>query len=220
MEEKFVRRGFFFETFWANSSGGVEGLETFFKKKSPLFISISLHFLFHLLSSFSSCLSFSLSSSLFLSSLFSSLDLLLSSLSSSLFSLLFHSFLLLFLSFSLLSLSSFWLLSLSPRDVVCFCSVWCVCRCGRVCVWCVCCGTLKKTWKNPCAHSKRPVCTGTTRTRVSCGRGAGTHGDVLNVHMGTFSMDTRGAGGSSPVLLTRFCPRMEIKCFRGSPNNF
>ena len=32
-----------------------------------------------------------------------------------------------------------------------------------------------------------PVCTGTTRTCVSaCARGAGTHGDVLNVHTGTF----------------------------------
>ena len=38
-----------------------------------------------------------------------------------------------------------------------------------------------------------PVCTGTTRTCVStCARGAGTHGDVLNVHTGTFWMDTRG----------------------------
>ena len=31
-----------------------------------------------------------------------------------------------------------------------------------------------------------PVCTGTTRTCVStCARGAGIHGDVLNVHTGT-----------------------------------
>ena len=42
----------------------------------------------------------------------------------------------------------------------------------------------------PCVHSKHtrvyvqnvPVCTGTARTRGNtCGRGAGTHGDVLNV---------------------------------------
>ena len=36
------------------------------------------------------------------------------------------------------------------------------------------------------------VCTGTTRTCVStCARGAGTHGDVLNVHTQTFCMHTR-----------------------------
>ena len=56
------------------------------------------------------------------------------------------------------------------------------------------------------------VCTGTTRTCVStCARGAGTHGDVLNVHGHT------GRRGSSPVLLTRICPRMVITGFRGSP---
>ena len=47
----------------------------------------------------------------------------------------------------------------------------------------------------PCVRPKRPrvyvqnvpVYAGTTRTCVStCGRGAGTHGDVLNVHTGTF----------------------------------
>ena len=47
----------------------------------------------------------------------------------------------------------------------------------------------------PCVHSKRPrvcvqnvpVCTGTTRTCFNtCARGAGIHGDVLNVHTGTF----------------------------------
>ena len=47
---------------------------------------------------------------------------------------------------------------------------------------------------SPCVHSKRlrvyvVVCAGTTRTRVStCARGAGTHGDVSNVHMGGFSV--------------------------------
>ena len=35
----------------------------------------------------------------------------------------------------------------------------------------------------PCVHSKRPVYAGNTRTCFStCARGAGTHGDVLNVH--------------------------------------
>ena len=37
-----------------------------------------------------------------------------------------------------------------------------------------------------CPVQNVPVCTGTTRTCVSiCARGAGTHGDVLNVHTGT-----------------------------------
>ena len=41
-----------------------------------------------------------------------------------------------------------------------------------------------------------PVCTGTTRTCVTtCGRGAGTHGDVLNLHTEVFWTDTRGRGG-------------------------
>ena len=47
----------------------------------------------------------------------------------------------------------------------------------------------------PCVHSKRPrvcvqtvsVCTGTARTcRNTCARGAGRHGDVLNVHTEAF----------------------------------
>ena len=37
-----------------------------------------------------------------------------------------------------------------------------------------------------------PVCTGTTHTCFNmCARGAGTHGDVLNVHTGTCGVDTR-----------------------------
>ena len=41
----------------------------------------------------------------------------------------------------------------------------------------------------PCVHSKTsPVYASTTRTCVStCARGAGIHGDVLNVHTETFS---------------------------------
>ena len=47
------------------------------------------------------------------------------------------------------------------------------------------------------------VYAGTTRTCVeTCTRGAGTHGDVLNPH-------TEGRGSSS-VLLTSICPRMDI----------
>ena len=133
-----------------------------------------------------------------------------------------------------LSLSLFLCLSLSPRDVVC-CVVWCVSLLSWCCWWswcvfglsvCVCCGTLNKRGKTRVWIQKRPrvyiqnvpVCTGTTRTCVStCARGAGTHGDVLNVHTGTFSMDTRGrfqwthgGRGSSPVLLTKNCPRKVI----------
>ena len=45
---------------------------------------------------------------------------------------------------------------------------------------------------SPCVRSKRPVHAGTTRTCWNtCARGAGTHGDVLNVHTGTFWVDTR-----------------------------
>ena len=61
-----------------------------------------------------------------------------------------------------------------------------------------------------------PVCTGTTRTCVTtCGRGAGTHGDVLFLHTEVFWTDTRGRGGrgergeggSPSVLLTKKSPR-------------
>ena len=80
----------------------------------------------------------------------------------------------------------------------------CVVLCGVVSLWswccwwswcvCVCLCVLRhaeKTWKNRVWIQKRlrvyiqnvPVCTGTTHTCVStCARGAGTHGDVLNVH--------------------------------------
>ena len=62
-----IRPTDFFETFRANSSGGFEGLETFFWKKKN---SISFHFLCHLLSFSSSLLSALLISSLVLSLLF------------------------------------------------------------------------------------------------------------------------------------------------------
>ena len=40
-----------------------------------------------------------------------------------------------------------------------------------------------------------PVCTGTTRTHVStCARGAGIHGEVLDVNTKTCWTDTRGEG--------------------------
>ena len=70
--------------------------------------------------------------------------------------------------------------------VVC-CVLCCVVLC--VCVWCV------TRFETPCVHSTRlrvyvqnvPVCTGTTRTCFNtCARGAGTNGEVLNVHTETF----------------------------------
>ena len=70
--------------------------------------------------------------------------------------------------------------------------VFCVFVC--VCCVCVCCGMLKKRGKPvfgfnvPRVYIQNvPVYAGTTRTCVeTCARGAGTHGDVLNVHTGTF----------------------------------
>ena len=107
--------------------------------------------------------------------------------------------------------------------VVC---VWCVCVClVRVCVFlcvsvcvCVCCGTLKNVEKNPCVNSKTPPCAHSKRPRVyrhhahmcfnmctwcryTRGRFERTHGDFLNGHT--------GGRRSSPVLLTRICPRMK-----------
>ena len=66
-----------------------------------------------------------------------------------------------------------------------------------------------------------PVCTGTTRTCVTtCGRGAGTHGDVLNLHTEVFwdghtgerrgeerEGEEREGRGSPSVLLTKKSPR-------------
>ena len=84
-------------------------------------------------------------------------------------------------------------------SVLLWCGVWCLwCGVGGrdrgmclVCVWCegctvcrVCGGTLK----NPqCVHSKRPrVYRQHVHMYQTCGRGASTHGDVLNVHRGRF----------------------------------
>ena len=50
---------------------------------------------------------------------------------------------------------------------------------GRGVCLCVCCGTLEKREKPVCGFKNAA----TTRTCVStCARGAGTHGDVLNLH--------------------------------------
>ena len=68
------------------------------------------------------------------------------------------------------------------------------------------CGTQKKTSvcrfkTSPCVPATTPACVKT------CGRGAGTHGGVLNLHTEVFWTDTRGGGrggegegkGVSPV---------------------
>ena len=62
------------------------------------------------------------------------------------------------------------------------------------------------------------VYAGTTRTCVeTCARGAGTHGDVRNVHKEAFLTPHTWCRGSSSVLLTKICQRTVITCFRGSP---
>ena len=71
--------------------------------------------------------------------------------------------------------------------VVCVCVLLCVCDCvSVVAVWRaekpVC---AFKTL--PCVHSKRPcVYWQYVPMYKTCGRGTGTHGEVLNVHTGTF----------------------------------
>ena len=110
---------------------------------------------------FSSCLSASLFSCLVFH--------LLSSLCILVLSRLLLSCLVLSLSPSLLLSFS---LSLSVSVSVWCCVLWCcVCACVRVCVYC---GTLKKRQKKPCVCTKNHPCVHA--------RGAGTHGDVLNLH--------------------------------------
>ena len=81
--------------------------------------------------------------------------------------------------------------------VVCCCVavMWCVVVVCLVCVvvllYVVVCHAEKTpvcAFKTPaCVRSKRPRVYGTTRTCFStCARGAGTHGDVLNVHTQAF----------------------------------
>ena len=76
----------------------------------------------------------------------------------------------------------------------------CVVSCVVVCVvWRVWCGTLNThvcSFKTPpCEHSKRPrVYRQQVHMFYLCGRGAGTHGDVLNVHTEAFWMGTHGGG--------------------------
>ena len=103
------------------------------------------------------------------------------------------------------------------NNYVC-CGVW-VCgvvvvwSCRRVVLWCV----YSKT--PPCVDSKRlrvyiqnvPVCTSTTSTCLkTCGRGASTHGNVLNVHMGVRS---RGGGWKKREQKKKFSRAPEVECF-------
>ena len=71
--------------------------------------------------------------------------------------------------------------------------------------WCVLCGTMK----TPCVLSKRnrvyvqnvPVCPGTTRTCFNtCAHGAGTHGDVSNVHTEAFFESTHDGEGEGLIV--------------------
>ena len=87
--------------------------------------------------------------------------------------------------------------------VVWCCCVWCCCVCGvvvcGVCVWCVVCDTLKKPvcplHTSLCVRSIRPSVYNTTRTHVeTCVRGAGTNGEVLNVHTESVLYIDRGQG--------------------------
>ena len=95
--------------------------------------------------------------------------------------------------------------------VVVLCGVvWCVCVC--VCGVCVCVcvvvgfarlGTQKKP---PCVDSKRPrVYRHHAHMCYHMRRGAGTHGDVLNLHTEVFGTDTRRRGGRGRGGHCQFC---------------
>ena len=150
-------------------------LKHFLEKKSPLSLFIS-PFIFSLLFRPVSSLVLLILSSCLLSSLLSISSCLLSS------SLFFSCLLSLSLSLSLfLSVSVCLCLCVCLRVVLCVVS--CVVLCCVVCVvWCVARLGTQKT--PPCVDSKRP--------RVyrhharMCARGAGTHGDVLNLPTETF----------------------------------
>ena len=90
-----------------------------------------------------------------------------------------------------------------------------------MCVWCVfgVCVCLCVLWHNGKSGKNRiwlqkrlrvyiqyvPLYAGTTRTCVEiCVRGVGTHGDVLNVHTGTFSIHTLGGRSHRQFCLPKF----------------
>ena len=140
--------------------------------------------------------------------------LLLSPFSSSLFffSCLVSSSLFLSFLFSLLVLSRLLflcLLSLSLFLSVSLCLCLCLSPCGVVCcgVWCVWCPRVYVQKRLRVYVQNVPVCTGTTPACVTtCGRGAGTHGDVLNLHKeGFFCTYTRGRGERGAGGHRQFC---------------
>ena len=163
-----------------NATDATPGGALFF---SPLFISISLHFHFPCLVLH---LLFDLLSSLVLSSPLSSSLVFFSSVFSCL------------LFLCLLSLS----LSVSAVSQ---------CLCLLVVLWSCCCCVVVYTLKTPvCTFKTSPCVPAPPTCGNTCGRGAGTHGDVLNAHTGE-------QVGSSPVLLTKICPHRVITCPRGPP---
>ena len=87
--------------------------------------------------------------------------------------------------------------------VVCcvLCVVVCRCGLGFGCGRGVACGVVWHAENPRVSIQNVPVCIGTTHTSVStCARGAGIHGDVCNVHMEAFWMDTHGAGRGGEVV--------------------
>ena len=97
--------------------------------------------------------------------------------------------------------------------------------CGR----CGVCGVARG--RPPCVDSKRlrvyiqnvSVCTGTTRTCQvhmfdTCGRGAGTDGDVLNGHGGVLNLHTEEGGGHRQFCLPKNHPRRVLTGTRGCEN--
>ena len=117
--------------------------------------------------------------------------------------------------FSFLFLSCFVSLSLSLSVSLCVCLSLSLCL--SVCVvWCVWCPRvyvqkhLRVYVQNAsvCRYKKSP-CVPAPRPHVL------THAGVVPVHTGTFRMHTRrrkgrGKSGSSPVLLTKICPRKVV----------
>ena len=124
------------------------------------------------------------------------------------------------------------------RYVLCWCwcwcgNVWCVCR--YVCnVWCVC-GVVcvLSVWrglargKPPVCRLKTSPCVGSKRIRVyrqnarmlnTCGRSAGTHGCVLNLHTETFltTHGEEGRGGGVVVFSSLTFSLPSLSLFRRS----
>ena len=177
---------FFSKHFGLIHLAGLRVLKHFFGKKSPLSLFIS-PFIFSLLFHPVSSLVLLILSSCLLSSLLSIFSCLVSS--SLFFSCLLFSFLVLSL-FLCLSVSLCFCLSLSLCLSV---SVWCCVLCCVLCcvvLYCVCgvvCGAAGHAENASVCRFKTSPCVPAPRGCVTtCGRGVGTHGDVLNLHTETF----------------------------------